>query len=152
MLILCSGLRHRLGLTMLPPNAPAVQCCCGAALCHTNFYHAIRCSTLASQLTLRHDILKGILRLAVHWAGMASALESPPPPPSWPSHRRRHFRRQIPHPSRGPWQRPPRHAPRHRHRRRFRHPPHLPQHPFPRCCHSRGSGLTSGQAEANSLC
>jgi hypothetical protein len=70
-----TGLRHRLGLTMLPPNAPAVQCCCGAALRHTDFDHAMRCSALSSQLTLRHDFLKGILRRAVHWAGIASTLE-----------------------------------------------------------------------------
>jgi hypothetical protein len=68
-------LRHRLGLTMLPPNAPAVQCCCGAALRHTDFDHAMRCSALAPQLTLRHDILKGILRRAVHRGGIASTLE-----------------------------------------------------------------------------
>jgi hypothetical protein len=63
-----TGLRHRLdlGLTMLPPNAPAVQCCCGAALRHTDFDHAMHCSALPPQLTLRHDILKGILRRAVH--------------------------------------------------------------------------------------
>jgi hypothetical protein len=60
---------------MLPPNAPAVQCCCGAALRHTDFDHAMRCSALAPQLTLRHDILKGILRRAVHRAGIASTLE-----------------------------------------------------------------------------
>jgi hypothetical protein len=60
---------------MLPPNAPAVQCCCGAALRHTDFDHALRCSALSSQLTLRHDILKRILRRAVHRAGIASTLE-----------------------------------------------------------------------------
>jgi hypothetical protein len=60
---------------MLPPNAPAVQCCCGAALRHTDFDHAMRCSALSSQLTLRHDILKGILRRAVHRACIASTLE-----------------------------------------------------------------------------
>jgi hypothetical protein len=70
-----TGLRHRLGLTMLPPKAPAVQCCCGAALRPTDFDHAMRCSALSSQLTLRHDILKGILRRAVHRAGIASTLE-----------------------------------------------------------------------------
>jgi hypothetical protein len=35
----------------------------------------MRCSVLAPQLTLRHDILKGILRRAVHWAGIASTLK-----------------------------------------------------------------------------
>jgi hypothetical protein len=79
---------------------------------------------------------------------------SPPPqtrtsPPSRRSHRRLHFRGRISHPSRGSWRRPPRHAPRHRHRGRFHQPPHLPQDPFPRCCYSRGSSLTSGQTETN---
>jgi hypothetical protein len=60
---------------MLPPNAPAVQCCCGAALRHADFDHAMLCSNLASQLTLRDDILKGILRRAVHRAGIASTVE-----------------------------------------------------------------------------
>jgi hypothetical protein len=67
-----SSLRHCLGLTMLPPNAPAVQCCCGAALRHTDFDHAMRCSALAPQLKPHHDILKRILRRAVHWEGIAS--------------------------------------------------------------------------------
>jgi hypothetical protein len=35
----------------------------------------MRCSALAAQFTLRHDILKGILRRAVHRAGIASTLE-----------------------------------------------------------------------------
>jgi hypothetical protein len=70
-----TGLRHRLGLTMLPPIAPTVQCCCGAALCHTDFDHAMHCSALPPQLTLCHDILKGILCRAVHRAGIVSTLE-----------------------------------------------------------------------------
>jgi hypothetical protein len=70
-----TDLRHRPGLTMLPPNAPAVQYCCGAALCHTDFNHAMRCSALAPQLTLRHDILNRIWLHTVHWAGITSALE-----------------------------------------------------------------------------
>jgi hypothetical protein len=37
----------------------------------------MRCRALAAQLTMRHDILKGILCRAVHRAGIASALEPP---------------------------------------------------------------------------
>jgi hypothetical protein len=37
--------------------------------------HCMRCSALAALTTLRHDILKGILRRAVHRVGIASALE-----------------------------------------------------------------------------
>jgi hypothetical protein len=39
--------------------------------------HGMRCSALAAHFTLRHDILKGILRQAVHRAGIASTLELP---------------------------------------------------------------------------
>jgi hypothetical protein len=41
----------------------------------TDADHGMQCSALAAQTTLRHDILKGILRRAVHWAGIASTLE-----------------------------------------------------------------------------
>jgi hypothetical protein len=147
-----TGLRHRLGLTMLPPNAPAVQCCCGAALRHTDFDHAMRCSTLAPQLTLRHDILKGILRLSVHRAGIASTLE--PALRCLPSLAAGASTSADGSPigvqARGDGLLAMPQG--HRHRGRFHHPSHLPQHPFPRCCYSRGSGLTSGQAEANGLC
>jgi hypothetical protein len=37
----------------------------------------MRCSSLAALTTLRHDILKGILRRAVQRAGIASTLEPP---------------------------------------------------------------------------
>jgi hypothetical protein len=72
-----TGLRHRLGLSMLPPNAPAVQCTCGATLRPSDADHGMRCPSLAAQTTMRHDILKGILRRVVHRAGIASTLEPP---------------------------------------------------------------------------
>jgi hypothetical protein len=72
-----TALRHRLGLAILPLNAPTVPCSCGAPLRRTDTDHGMRCPALAAQLTLRHDILKGILRRAVHRAGIASALEPP---------------------------------------------------------------------------
>jgi hypothetical protein len=72
-----TALRHRLGLAILPLNAPTVQCGCGATLRPTDTDHDMRCSALAAHFTLRHDILKGILRRAVHWAGIASTLEPP---------------------------------------------------------------------------
>jgi hypothetical protein len=74
-----TALRHRLGLAILPLNAPTVQCGCGATLHRTDTDHGMRyrCSALATQFTLRHDILKGILRRAVHRAGIASTLEPP---------------------------------------------------------------------------
>jgi hypothetical protein len=72
-----TALRHRLGLAMLPLNAPTVQCGCGSTLHRTDTDHSMRCSALAAHFTLRHDILKGILRRALHRAGIASTLEPP---------------------------------------------------------------------------
>jgi hypothetical protein len=72
-----TALRHRLGLAILPLNAPTVQCGCGATLHRTDTDHGMRCSALAAHFMLRLDILKGILRRAVHRAGIASSLEPP---------------------------------------------------------------------------
>jgi hypothetical protein len=70
-----TGLRHRLGLSMLPSNTPAVQCDCGTTLRPTEADHGMRCPSLAAHTTLRHGILKGILRRVVHRAGIASTQE-----------------------------------------------------------------------------
>jgi hypothetical protein len=59
---------------MLPPNAPTVQCCCGAALRHTNVDHAMRCFALALQLTLRQDIDVKFHRLLSKYASSTSVL------------------------------------------------------------------------------
>jgi hypothetical protein len=75
-----SGLRHRPGLSMLPPNAPAVQCTSGATLRPCNGNHSMRCPPLVAQTTLHHDILKGILRRVVHRAGISPRATPPPPP------------------------------------------------------------------------
>jgi hypothetical protein len=37
--------------------------------------HSMRCLAFAAQTTLRHDILKGVSRLAMHQEGIASSLE-----------------------------------------------------------------------------
>jgi hypothetical protein len=52
-----TGLCHRLGLSMLPSNAPAVQYTCGATLCLCDGDHGMRCPSLDAQTTLRNDIL-----------------------------------------------------------------------------------------------
>jgi hypothetical protein len=62
---------------VLPLSAPTVQCGCGATLRRSDADHVMRCRALAAQLTLRHDILKGMSRRAVHRAGITSALEPP---------------------------------------------------------------------------
>jgi hypothetical protein len=71
----CTSLRHCLGLSMLPSNAPAGQCDCGATLRPTEADRGMRCPSVVAHTTFRHDILKGILRRVVHRAGMASTQE-----------------------------------------------------------------------------
>jgi hypothetical protein len=71
-----TALRHRLGLAILPLNAPTVQWCCEATLHRTDTDHGMRCSALAAHFTLRH-ILRRILRRAMYRAGIASTLEPP---------------------------------------------------------------------------
>jgi hypothetical protein len=70
-----TGLRHRLGLSMLPSNAPAVQCDGGTTLRPTEADHGMRCASVAAHTTLCHDILKGILARVVHREGIASTQE-----------------------------------------------------------------------------
>jgi hypothetical protein len=70
-----TGLRYRLGISMLPSNTPAMQCNCGASLRPTHVDRGRRCPSLAAHPTLGHDMLKGILRRAVHRAGIASTQE-----------------------------------------------------------------------------
>jgi hypothetical protein len=60
---------------MLPSNAPTMQCDCGVPLRSSDVDHGMLCSSLAAHTTLRHDILKGILRRVVHRAGIASTQE-----------------------------------------------------------------------------
>jgi hypothetical protein len=65
----------RLGISMLPFNAPAVQCNYGTPLRPTHVYHGMRCPSLAAHTTLRHDILKEILLRNAHRAGITSTQE-----------------------------------------------------------------------------
>jgi hypothetical protein len=70
-----TGLCHRLRLSMLPSNAPAVQCDCSTTLRPTEADHGMQCPSVAEYTMLRHDILKRILRHVVHRAGIASTQE-----------------------------------------------------------------------------
>jgi hypothetical protein len=71
----CTDLLHCLGISMLPSNAPALRCDCGSPLRPTDVDHGMRCPSIAAHTTLRHDILRGILRLVVHRAGIAFTQE-----------------------------------------------------------------------------
>jgi hypothetical protein len=70
-----TGLRHRLGISMLHSNAPAVQCDCGSPLRPTHVDHGMRCPSFSAHTTLRPGILKGILGHVVNRAGITSTQE-----------------------------------------------------------------------------
>jgi hypothetical protein len=112
-------LQHCLGLAILPLTAPTMQRGCGSTLHRLDTDHGM--------FTLRHDILEGILRCAVHRAGITFALETPPPSPR-PCCRGRHFCRRVFHPPLGSGRHPPGPTTGHLHQRYLCHPPPLPKH------------------------
>jgi hypothetical protein len=71
----CAGMQHRLGLAPLPANAVGLPCNCRTPLTAANGDHAMVCSSVQGQSSMRHDIVKGIMRRIVHRAGVASTLE-----------------------------------------------------------------------------
>jgi len=70
-----SAMRHRLGLTHMPANAPGVRCSCGRYMEPGDSDHAMTCKSLSGAMTLRHDILKETWRRIAHRAGVASTVE-----------------------------------------------------------------------------
>ena len=72
-----AAMQHRLGLAPLPANAVGLPCSCRALVTAADSDHAMVCSSVQGQSSMRHDILKGILRRIVHRAGVASTLEPP---------------------------------------------------------------------------
>lgn len=70
-----SAMRHRLGLSQMPSNAPGVQCSCNRFMQQGDLDHAMTCKSLSGVRTLRHDILKGIVRRISNRAGIASSVE-----------------------------------------------------------------------------
>jgi hypothetical protein len=70
-----SALRHRLGLSSMPANAPGVQCFCGRRLDAHTTDHAMVCKSLSGAMTLRHDILKKIWCRIARRAGIATSEE-----------------------------------------------------------------------------
>jgi hypothetical protein len=69
------AMRHRLGLTQMPANAPGVQCFCKTHIQPGNIDHAMTCSTLSGAMTLRHDFIKDIVRRIFQRASVASSVE-----------------------------------------------------------------------------
>jgi hypothetical protein len=75
MLSFCAAMQHRLGMSPLPHNTVGIRCTCAAVPSADNSDHAMTCTCVKGKATMRHDILKGILRRAIHRAGVESTLE-----------------------------------------------------------------------------
>jgi hypothetical protein len=71
----CRVAMQHLGLTLLPANTVGLRCSWRAVTTAADCDHAMTCASVAGKATLRHNILKGILRSAIHRAGIASSLE-----------------------------------------------------------------------------
>jgi hypothetical protein len=69
------SLKHMLGHSTIPGDAPAFPCECGASVSHANHDHAMSCKTIARDKTLRHDAITISVRRSVTRAGLASTLE-----------------------------------------------------------------------------
>jgi hypothetical protein len=69
------SMRHRLGLTQLPANAPGVRCSCGRHMQAGDTDHAMTCRSLAGIVMLRHNNLVGTWRHIISRAGVASTAE-----------------------------------------------------------------------------
>jgi hypothetical protein len=67
-------LRHRLGLSRMPPGAPVVACYCLDRPMPTPPDHATVCKACTKGVTLRHNIL-GVSRQITVRAGIATAIE-----------------------------------------------------------------------------
>jgi hypothetical protein len=70
-----AAMQHRLGMSPLPHDTVGIRCTCAAVLSADDSDHAMTCSSVQGKATMRHYILKGILRRAIRSAGDASTLE-----------------------------------------------------------------------------
>jgi hypothetical protein len=70
----CS-MRHRLGLSQLPANAPGVKCTCGHHIQPGDVHHFMTCTTLSGGAQLRHHLINDNWCLISHRAGVASSKE-----------------------------------------------------------------------------
>jgi hypothetical protein len=69
-----AAMQHELGMSPLPHNTVGIRCKCAAVSSADDSDHAMPCSSVQGKATMRHDILKAILRRAIHRV-VASALE-----------------------------------------------------------------------------
>jgi hypothetical protein len=68
-------MQHRLGRSPLPHNTVGIRCMCAAVPSADDSDHALTCSSVQGKATMCNDVPKGILRRAIHRAGVASTLE-----------------------------------------------------------------------------
>jgi hypothetical protein len=64
-------MRHRLGLSHIPPGAPVVACDCAERPAPAD--HAMFCYARMKGMTMRHDLLLGAWHRTAHRAGTGSA-------------------------------------------------------------------------------
>jgi hypothetical protein len=67
-------MQHRLGMSPLPHNTVGICCMCATVPSADDSDNAMTCSSVRGKATMRHDILKGILRRAIHRIGVASTV------------------------------------------------------------------------------
>jgi hypothetical protein len=70
-----TSMRHRMGLTQLPANAPGVLCPCGQIMQAGNIDHAMVCKTQMGGMQMRHEILANAWRLISNRAGISTSAE-----------------------------------------------------------------------------
>ena len=70
-----AAMRHRLGMTHLPANAPGVRCSCGRFMQPNDTDHAMTCKSLCGEMTMRHNMIARSWRRIISRSGTASSLE-----------------------------------------------------------------------------
>jgi hypothetical protein len=68
-------MQRRLGISPLPSNMVWPRCQCAKVTSAADSDHTTTCTSVQGKATMRHDILKGILRRGIRRAGTASTLE-----------------------------------------------------------------------------
>ena len=70
-----AAMRHRLGLTHLPANAPGVRCSCGETMQPGDVDHPMTCKSQCGGMQLRHNLNSNNWRLISHRAGISTSSE-----------------------------------------------------------------------------
>jgi hypothetical protein len=62
----CAAMQHQLGMLLLALDTTGIRCQCAVVTSADNRDHAMMCTSMQGEATMRHDILKGLLRRAIH--------------------------------------------------------------------------------------